>query len=168
MNAVKKTKGFTIIEVLAVIAIMAILSTIIYASFSGIQAKSRDQKRVSDINLLKLSLEAYFNKNGQYPARLSDLTPTFIASIPTQPAGGPSTPAYGYNYTPLSNTASQSVCTTYQLWTTFEQTNQYLLSKKGLDSSNTQSLASLNLVYCNSPMPINAASNPLIYDVMPQ
>jgi len=163
MKSLKRSKGFTIIEVLAVIAIMGILTAVIYSSFGGAQAKSRDQKRVSDINLIKLSLEAYLNKNGQYPVTLSALTPTFIASIPSSPNGGPSGSSYGYNYFPITQSSlDPSVCTSYQLWTTFENQNTYLLSKKGFNSSPP-------LTQCQggTGIRVDASANPLIYDVTP-
>lgn len=89
----KKNKGFTLIELLVVIAIIGILSSVVLASLNSAREKSRDAKRVSDIKQLQLALELYFDTNGEYPALLTDLSPTFIPSDPVDPLGG----AYVYS-----------------------------------------------------------------------
>ena len=57
-------KGFTIIELLVVISIIGLLSTISVVSLNGARIKSRDAKRVSDIKQIKTGLDLYFNDNG--------------------------------------------------------------------------------------------------------
>ena len=61
------TFGFTIIELLVVISIIGLLSTISVVSLNGARIKSRDAKRVSDIKQIKTGLDLYFNDNGVYP-----------------------------------------------------------------------------------------------------
>lgn len=60
-------KGFTIIELLIVIAIIAILATLVLTNFQGAQAKGRDATRQSDVNSMYQKLEEYHNENGAYP-----------------------------------------------------------------------------------------------------
>ena len=59
--------GFTIIELLIVIAIIGILATLVLTNFQGAQAKGRDTVRKNDINSLYQKLEEYYNENGSYP-----------------------------------------------------------------------------------------------------
>lgn len=59
--------GFTIIELLIVIAIIGILATLVLTNFQGAQAKGRDTVRKNDINSLYQKLEEYYNENGGYP-----------------------------------------------------------------------------------------------------
>jgi prepilin-type N-terminal cleavage/methylation domain-containing protein len=61
------TRGFTLIEMLVVIAIIAILSGIIIANLSGAKGKARDAKRVSDLGNIQMALELYFDRCNQYP-----------------------------------------------------------------------------------------------------
>ena len=70
LNSLKQNrkKGFTIIELLVVISIIGLLSTISVVSLNGARIKSRDAKRVSDISQLKTAIELYFNDQGYYPA----------------------------------------------------------------------------------------------------
>ena len=63
----KLQAGFTIIELLIVIAIIGILATLVLTNFQGAQAKGRDTVRKNDINSLYQKLEEYYNENGYYP-----------------------------------------------------------------------------------------------------
>lgn len=63
-------RGFTIIELLIVIAIIAILAGLVLNNFQGAQAKARDTQRVTDTNNVHSKLEEYYNENGAYPGDL--------------------------------------------------------------------------------------------------
>lgn len=66
----KAQKGFTIIELLIVIAIIAILALLVLNNFQGAQAKARDQQRTTDINNIHSKLEEFYNENNYYPSTL--------------------------------------------------------------------------------------------------
>ncbi len=59
--------GFTIIELLIVIAIIGILAGLVLNNFQGAQAKARDVQRKTKINSIYGKLEEYYNTNGGYP-----------------------------------------------------------------------------------------------------
>lgn len=63
----KAQAGFTIIELLIVIAIIAILAGLVLNNFQGAQAKARDTQRVTDVNNIHTKLEEYYNDNNGYP-----------------------------------------------------------------------------------------------------
>ncbi len=63
----KVQAGFTIIELLIVIAIIGILATLVLTNFQGAQARGRDTVRSSDINSMFSKLEEYYNNNSGYP-----------------------------------------------------------------------------------------------------
>lgn len=60
-------RGFTLIEMLVVIAIITILSGIIITNMSGAKGKARDTKRISDMGNLQMALELYFDRCNKYP-----------------------------------------------------------------------------------------------------
>lgn len=62
-----KTKATSIIELLIVIAIIGILVSIGIIAFKSPLAKARDNKRKTEIEQLKRSLEMYYNDYGNYP-----------------------------------------------------------------------------------------------------
>lgn len=61
-------KGFTLVELLTVIAIIIILSAIIMANISGARAKARDAERIANLKEVQLALETYKQVYDRYPA----------------------------------------------------------------------------------------------------
>lgn len=59
--------GFTMIELLIVIVILALLFSIGLRSFVSSQQKSRDAGRKSDLQNVSRALELYYNDKGAYP-----------------------------------------------------------------------------------------------------
>ncbi len=60
-------KGFTLIEVSMVIAIIGLLSSIVLVSMNTAKEKARDAKRKSDLNQIRKALEVSVNNRGYYP-----------------------------------------------------------------------------------------------------
>jgi len=66
-------KGFTLIEMLIVIAIIGILASMVIVSLGPSQAKARDAKRMSDLRQIQNMLEIYYTANGGYPKQDSSV-----------------------------------------------------------------------------------------------
>ena len=64
-----KCSGFTLIEIIVVVAIIGILATVVIISLSGAQAKARDSQRVSDIKQIQSAVEMYHEVNNKYPGK---------------------------------------------------------------------------------------------------
>lgn len=67
-------KGFTLVELAVIIAVIAILVTISAVGWNVWQADARDSERAADTLLIGEALERYYQQNGEYPscATLSD------------------------------------------------------------------------------------------------
>ncbi len=63
----KTHMGFTIVELLIVIVVIAILAAISVVAYTGIQTRARDSIRTDTIAKIKQSLELYRAENGGYP-----------------------------------------------------------------------------------------------------
>lgn len=63
-----KKRGFTIIELIVSIVVIGILVTIMVVSYKGIQQRSRDSERSSDVTQLKIAIEKYHSEKSSYPA----------------------------------------------------------------------------------------------------
>ncbi len=164
---IPKTRAFTLIELIVVIAIIGFLTTLAFTSFSGARIQSRDQKKISDLSEIQLALEQYFNKYGFYPVKTDDLSTgqyKFLAQVPTPPSIDAS-----YNYVPLATPANPSICISYQLWTRLEGKNSTASSsKRGFDSKAVQPFSN-GLISCDgNDYSFIDASADSIYDVMPQ
>jgi len=121
-----KSKGFTIVELLIVIVVIAILATLVIVTFTGIQQKARDSKRQTDVNALDSHLEAYYANNGYYPTVIDLQSSSFLSTYMkgldpnalTDPKGSsitgsaPASGTYVYSYqasgTGCDNTAASS------------------------------------------------------------
>lgn len=69
-------KGFTIAELLIVIAIIGILTSVIMASLNTSKARSEDTARISELNQIDKALALYFADHNAYPvASMAYLTP---------------------------------------------------------------------------------------------
>lgn len=67
MWAKNRHSGFTIVELLIVIVVIAILAAITIVAFNGIQTRARDNTRISDLKNLQKIVELYKAENGVYP-----------------------------------------------------------------------------------------------------
>jgi len=74
-----RQKGFTLIEVVAVTAMLGILSGLLLPSIDGANAKAKNAKLKSDLVTIDNALQLYRMENGTFPAKLEDLTPDYIA-----------------------------------------------------------------------------------------
>jgi type II secretion system protein G len=63
----KPSKGFTLIEMLIVVAILGLLASIITAPLMASRKRARDGKRIENFRVIRDALEMYHNDNGHYP-----------------------------------------------------------------------------------------------------
>lgn len=76
IGIVNRERGFTIVELLIVVVVIAVLASITIVAFNGVQSRARDTARLQDMKVIIKALEAYKTVNGSYPAA----TPTLNAS----------------------------------------------------------------------------------------
>ena len=93
----KISKGFTLIEMLIVITIIALLASLILVGMGGARAKTRDSRRIADLHNVMNALELYYASNSQYPQDIvswealdTELTTAGIgvSRIPNDPLSG--------------------------------------------------------------------------------
>ena len=135
MKYIWEKGGFTLAELIVVITIVVILSTIAFVSFSGYTSKSRDTVRMSDIENINTTLNVFHAYDGWYPSPTSAVDITLSGAVVwTQGVFGSWTtretgkifwdlrdPLFGNNYS-YSVTSSKRE---YQLSYILEQSNSF-------------------------------------------
>jgi type II secretion system protein G len=104
-----KQSGFTLIELVIVIAIIGLLASAVLTQLSDARGLAQDARRKQDLSTLKIALEAFRNDNGRYPntnqqwwgvsnnggnratsgtsGYIPGLAPAYIEVLPTDPLG---------------------------------------------------------------------------------
>lgn len=78
--------GFSLIELLVAVSLIAILSTLGISGFQAVTRGGRDALRKSELEQIRSALEMYRSETGSYPAEsttcLPDLTANYINPYP--------------------------------------------------------------------------------------
>jgi len=81
----KNKKGFTLVELLVVMTIIMVLTVVGMINYGNANKKSRDAKRKSDLESVRVALEMYRQDNGSYPADEDVLVDDYIKELPEDP-----------------------------------------------------------------------------------
>lgn len=115
-------KGFTLVELMVVISILALLAVISLATYSNVQKSGRDVKRKADLAVIQSALEQYHADQKYYPntvsfsgsGNISYGAKIYLTKVPNDSI---SASQYCYSPSPLSCTTA---CTSYQLFAKLE------------------------------------------------
>lgn len=100
----RKKKGFTIIELLVVMTVIAIMVGLALPRFKGMQDEGNIAKAKGELRTLQTAVESYYiHNNSAYPATgasalqtaLASAVPSIITYVPTDPFSS-SSADYGY------------------------------------------------------------------------
>ncbi|MGI6278511.1 MAG: type II secretion system protein [Patescibacteria group bacterium] len=108
-----KRSGFTLLELLIVIAIIGILASLAAVSYSSAQRRARDSQRQADLKAIQNALEQYYADNdGNYPSggceTIGDATDS--SGNRYLPGGLPTDPKTGDNYTCSGTVSDYCFC----------------------------------------------------------
>lgn len=122
----KRRKGFSMIEVLVVVALVSLFGTLGATTYQSSQVKSRDAARKGDLQSVRTAFEDYFNDHSCYPPAgamsncgSADLAP-YLREIPCDPHT-----RQPYFYEPLEG------CRGYRLLTSLENQSDPVIAELG-------------------------------------
>lgn len=107
--------GFTYIELMVVIGIILLISSVVLINVNTTRSKLRDTQRLNDMSQLQTALEAYRRDEGTYPAVITPgqalIGPTHRVTYLTKVPDDPNS-AQNYTYTPVGSGTytSYSIC----------------------------------------------------------
>jgi type II secretion system protein G len=78
--------GFTLIELIVVMAILALLMTIVLPRYFGALDRSKDAVLRENLKVLRITLDKFYSDKGRYPDSLDELvTEKYLRSVPVDP-----------------------------------------------------------------------------------
>jgi Tfp pilus assembly protein PilE len=92
----RKIKGLIVIEMLTVLLVISVLATIIVMDLRRAYYRGKLVGCVSNLRNLATAQNQFIVENRKYPDTLAELTPRYIASIPTCPSARADTYSTGY------------------------------------------------------------------------
>jgi general secretion pathway protein G len=84
-----RPRGFTLIELIVVMAIVALLASIAAPRYFNSLQKSRETALRTSLNVMRDAIDQYAADKGRYPDSLEDLAATrYVREIPEDPISG--------------------------------------------------------------------------------
>jgi general secretion pathway protein G len=82
----KTSRGFTLIEMLVIMAIIALLLTIALPRYFGSLEKSKDIALQENLKVIRITLDKFYADKGRYPDNLQELVEfKYLRSVPLDP-----------------------------------------------------------------------------------
>jgi general secretion pathway protein G len=86
VSAVRRRSGFTLVELLVVMAVIAVLLTLAVPRYFGSLDKSKEAVLKEDLFQLRDAIGKYYGDKGKYPESLDALaTEKYLRSVPVDP-----------------------------------------------------------------------------------
>ncbi len=107
-------KGFTLIELIMVVAIISLLTSIVLSSLTTARQKGNDTARIQVVHEVQSALQLYVTKNGSYPGGDQTTLVNYLVNSSEKYIGSID-PRIVYKGISINNGACTSNCASYHL-----------------------------------------------------
>jgi type II secretion system protein G len=137
-----KNKGFTLLELLVVLAVIGVLASIVLVSLQSVRGKARDARRQADLRQMLTALELYYDDHLKYPEKgglglieaIPTAIPPYLAPTPQDPGNIPmACQPEGYRWRGNTGQAQK-----YCAWACLENNEFFAVSPRGTRSLTSQ------------------------------
>ena len=103
----KKRKGFTLIELVVVIAILGILAAIAIPRFTGTQLRAQERTHNANVRTIQSAVALYEAEEGALPEDIEELvSKNYLEAVPKNPLPAGHDQAGAYEYNKATNTVT--------------------------------------------------------------
>lgn len=150
MNVRNKEKGFTIIEVVLVLAIAGLIFLMVFIALPALQRGQRDNQRRQDVSRFMSQVNSYTTNNkGAVPAlNTTSLRNNFLNNYMKQNTGEFKDPRSGNNYTLDQSDPTTDETTTKLQYVTGQKCNGEALASAGARSVAVRIQLEGSGIYC--------------------
>lgn len=86
MEFVRKVKGFTLVELMVVLAVIALLLSVVVPDYMGRMRRAEEAVLQENLALMRDALDKHYADAGKYPTSLEELVAKrYLRSIPKDP-----------------------------------------------------------------------------------
>lgn len=126
MKAMKRSQGFTVIEVIVVVIFLGLAATLLLIQKNNLSAAQRDDKRKTAINAMYYNLEeVFYAKNGYYPSKIDSKTLTAMDPALFTDPDGTAMNDTGAEYHYDASNCTNNHCKSYKLSADLEKEAEY-------------------------------------------
>ncbi|MFM0012810.1 type II secretion system protein [Paraburkholderia sediminicola] len=85
----RRSRGFTLIELVVVMAIIGLLLTIALPRYMHSIERGKEQVRQQNVAVMRDAIDKFYGDNGQYPETLDELVAKhYLRAVPVDPVNG--------------------------------------------------------------------------------
>lgn len=127
----KRSQGFTVIEIIAVIIFLSLAVFLLVSQQGTINAAQRDSTRKTALNAMYYNLEeVFYAKNGYYPYKIDSTVLTAMDPALFTDPNGIKMNQPGSSYTYVSTNCTDNKCKSYTLKAQLEKEADYVKTSR--------------------------------------
>ena len=131
MKTIRTSQGFTIVELLFVVVLLATASILFFVQKNNLEVATRDESRKISINAMYYSIEeVYFKANGHYPRTINATVLPSVDPVLFKDPNGVKIGEANSNYRYEPYNCDGDACKNYTLRSTLQNEDDYVKTNR--------------------------------------